>query len=196
MIFFCKFAHDVSSHRFFFCLLLSAFVVNTTEWKAGKLIFTCSFSLLSFFSTRGSLFVQWFVSSISKDIADFYLHFRDGRNKVLLEKTLPYDTRIGNISTSQLEAIEFDKTVDVCILAKNSDGVILNFDESQCTRMPSSFNAIMTKYNRRPSTFFKIFEMDKKNLGRNAIALASSSTKILTNLSLIAIISVSWIFIL
>jgi hypothetical protein len=95
-----------------------------------------------------------------------------------LEKTLAYNTRIGNITS-----------VDVCILAKNSDGVILSFDESQCTRMPSNFNAVMKKYNKRPSTFFKIYEMDKKNLGRNAIALTSGANLILKSLSLITMLT-------
>lgn len=144
-------------------------------------------------STRGSLFVQWFVSSVSKDIADFYLHFRDGKNKILLEKTLAYDARIGNMSSQALEKIDFEKNVDVCILAKNSDGVILNFDESQCTRLPSNFNAVMRKYNKRPSTFFKIYEMDRKNLGRNAIALSSGAKEILKSLPLALLLSLSLI---
>lgn len=146
---------------------------------------------IHFNSTRGSLFIQWFVSSISKDIADFYLHFRDGKNKVLLEKTLAYDARIGNITSPELEGIDFERGVDVCILAKNSNGVILNFDESQCTRIPMNFNGIMKKYNKRPSTFFKIYEMDKKNLGRNAIALKSASTTALNSITLIALLSTS-----
>jgi hypothetical protein len=140
------------------------------------------------YSARGSLFIQWFVSSISKDIADFYLHFRDGKNKILLEKNLAYGTRIGNISSSELAGIDFEQNVDVCILAKNSDGVILSFDERQCTRMPTNFNAIVKKYSKRPSTFFKIFEMDKKNLGRNAIALKSGTETVFKNIPLIALL--------
>lgn len=144
-----------------------------------------------FYSTRGALYIQWFVSSVSKDIADFYLHFRDGKNQILLEKTLAYDTRIGNVSSVELEAIDFGKSVDVCILAKNSDGVILNFNENQCTRMPSNFRDIIKKYNKRPSSYFKIFEMDKKNLGRNAIALKNGASKILTNIQLLIFISLA-----
>lgn len=108
-----------------------------------------------------------------------------------MEKTLAYDARIGNISSGELEAIDFEKNIDVCILAKNSNGVILNFDESQCTRLPANFNAIMKKYIKRPSTFFKIYEMDRKNLGRNAIALASGANGILKSLSLIVLLSIS-----
>ncbi|CRL00177.1 CLUMA_CG013451, isoform A [Clunio marinus] len=145
------------------------------------------------FYTKGSLFIQWFVSSISKDIADFYLHFRDGRNKVLLEKTLAYDTRIGNITSTEMERIEFEKNVDVCILAKNSDGVILHFDESQCARMPSNFNAIMKKYNKRPSTFFKIYEVDRNNLGHNLISIGSGTNKIFGNSPFIVLLSISLI---
>lgn len=157
-------------------------------------MFASFFSSLN--STRDSLFVQWFVSSVSKDIADFYLHFRDGKNKVLLEKTLAYDTRIGNITSVELEGIEFGRGIDVCILAKSSGGVILTFDENQCTQMPTNFNAVMTKYNKRPSTFFKIYEMDKKNLGRNAIALTSSARGILRNLPLMALLSLPLVVLL
>lgn len=97
------------------------------------------------------------------------------------------------MSSQALEKIDFEKNVDVCILAKNSDGVILNFDESQCTRLPSNFNAVMRKYNKRPSTFFKIYEMDRKNLGRNAIALSSGAKEILKSLPLALLLSLSLI---
>ena len=172
MIFSCKFFID-------FCPPL--------EWRGGSRKFIFTFIVCS---TRGSLYIQWFVSAISKDIADFYLHFRDGKNKILLEKTLAYDTRIGNISSTELEEIDFERNVDVCILAKNSNGVILNYDESQCTRMPSNFNAIIKKYNKRPSTFFKIFEMDKKNLGRNAIALTSGARKSFKGFAIIVVLCI------
>jgi hypothetical protein len=119
------------------------------------------------------------------------LYVRDGKNKILLEKDLAYGTRIGNISASELEGIDFGKNVDVCILAKSSDGVILSFDERQCTQMPSNFNEVVKKYAKRPSTFFKIFEMDKKNLGRNAIALKSGAGMILQSLPLVALLLVS-----
>lgn len=152
------------------------------RWKINfhllfSFFFSFDFSLL-LYSTRGSLFIQWFVSSISKDIADFYLHFRDGKSRVLFEKIIAYNTRIVNVTSVEMEEakIDFERSVDVCILAQTSDGVILHFDASQCVRMPSDFNSLMKKYNKRPSTFFKIYEMDKKHLGRNAIALKSAAT--------------------
>ena len=125
---------------------------------------------------------------MSKDIADFYLHLKDDQNKVLYEKTLAYDTRIGNITSEILEKIEFEKKVVLCIFAKNSEEIILTFDENQCIQIPKNFNSVMKKYNKRPSTFFKIFEMDKKNIGRNAIALSSAS-KFSLNLSLATLLS-------
>lgn len=125
---------------------------------------------------------------MSKDIADFYLHLKDEQNKVLYEKTLAYDTRIGNITSETLEKIDFEQKVVLCIFAKNSEEIILTFDENQCIQIPKNFNTVMKKYNKRPSTFFKIFEMDKKNIGRNAIAL-SSATKFFINLPLAALLS-------
>ena len=125
---------------------------------------------------------------MSKDIADFYLHLKDEQNKVLFEKTLAYDTRIGNITSEILEKIDFEKKVVLCIFAKNSEEIILTFDENQCIQIPKNFNTVMKKYNKRPSTFFKIFEMDKKNIGRNAIAL-SSATNFFINLPLTTLLS-------
>lgn len=90
-----------------------------------------------------------------------------------MEKILAYDTRIGNVTSGELEGIDFEQNIDMCILARNSDEVIVSLSDNQCTRIPSDFNGVMRKYNRRPTTIFKIFEMDKKNLGRNAIALKS-----------------------
>lgn len=110
-----------------------------------------------------------------------------------MEKTLAYDARIGNITSRELEGIDFERNVDVCVLAKNSNGVILNFDESQCTRLPASFNAIMKKFIKRPSSFFKIYEMDKKNLARNIIVLASAAQNMFSSLPLIVLLCMSWI---
>lgn len=144
-------------------------------------------------STRGSLFIQWFVSSISKDIADFYLHFRDGKSRVLFEKIVAYNTRIVNVTSVEIEEakIDFERSVDVCILAQTSDGVILHFDTSQCVQMPTNFNSLMKKYNKRPSTFFKIYEMDKTHLGRNAIALKSAATNNFESFKLFYVIALS-----
>jgi hypothetical protein len=133
--------------------------------------------MLFLYSTRGLLFIQWYVSSISKDIADFYLHFRDAKNKILLEKILAYDTRFANVSGVELERIDFQQNVDLCILARNSDYTIVNIENNQCTRMPQNFNSVMKKYSRRPNNVFKVFEMDKKHLGRNAIVHATSGAK-------------------
>lgn len=106
----------------------------------------------------------------------------------MYEKTLAYDTRIGNITSEILDKIDFEKKVVLCIFAKNSEEIILTFDENQCIQIPKNFNTVMKKYNKRPSTFFKIFEMDKKNIGRNAIAL-SSATKFPVNLPLAILLS-------
>lgn len=157
--------------------------------KKLKLIFHSAFSSPPYFhmisiviffflySTRGLLFIQWYVSSISKDIADFYLHFRDGKNKILLEKILAYDTRFANVSGVELERIDFEQNVDLCILARSSDFTVVNIENNQCTRMPQTFNSVMKKFNRRPNSVFKVFEMDKKHLGRNAIVHATSDAK-------------------
>ena len=145
------------------------------------------------FSTKNTLIVQFYVSSITKDIADFYLHLKDAGNKNLIEKNLAYDTRITSIAGSELDAINFSDNVQLCILAKNSDGIILGWFESQCIKLPSSFNAIMKKFNKRPATFFKIFEQDRKNIGKNLIVFNSGSRITISSL-LISIISMRLIY--
>lgn len=172
--------------------------------KKLKLIFHSAFSSLTppffikisivmlslfFYSTRGLLFIQWYVSSISKDIADFYLHFRDGKNKILLEKILAYDTRFANVSSVELERIDFEQNVELCVLARNSDYTIVSMDNNQCTRMPQNFNSVMKKFKRRPNNVFKVFAMDKNHLGRNSIVHATSGAKTYFNFKFIALIA-------
>lgn len=143
---------------------------------------------LFLYSTRGLLFIQWYVSSISKDIADFYLHFRDGKNKNLLEKILAYDTRFANVSSVELERIDFEQNVELCVLARNSDYTIVSIENNQCTKMPQNFNSVMKKFKRRPNSVFKVFEVDKKHLGRNSIVHATSGAKNYYNFTFIALI--------
>lgn len=158
--------------------------INPLLYHAFSLLFS---SFL--YSTRGLLYIQWYVSTISKDIADFYLHFRDDKNKILLEKILAYDTRFANVSGTELAAIEFQQNVELCVLARNSDYTIVNTEDNQCTRMPQNFNSVMKKYNKRPSTIFKVFVMDKNHLGRNTIIHESSGAK--GNFACLIIVSVA-----
>lgn len=133
------------------------------------------------------------MSSITKDIADFYIYLKNGNNKNLIEKTLAYDTRITSIASSELDALNFSDDIQLCILAKNSDGIILGLFESQCIKLPSNFKAVMKKFNKRPSTFFKIFEQDRKNIGKNAIVLSKGPTLVFSSF-LTAIMSMRLIY--
>lgn len=101
------------------------------------------------------------------------------------------------MSSDELTTIDFEQNVDFCILARNSDYTISSIEDNQCTRMPRNFNSVMTKYNRRPNSIFKIFEMDKTHLGRNAIVHQTSGAErsgILDNLVIIGVAAtVTWI---
>lgn len=81
------------------------------------------------------------------------------------------------MSGVELERIDFQQNVDLCVLARTSDYTIVNIENNQCTRMPHDFNSVMKKYNRRPNSVFKVFEMDKKHLGRNLIMHSTSEAK-------------------
>ena len=121
------------------------------------------------------------------------MYLKIDNNKNLIEKTLAYDTRITSFSSSELDALNFSNNIQLCILAKNSDGIILGWFDSQCIKLPSNFNAVMKKFNKRPSTYFKIFEQDRKNIGKNAIVLSVGSTLVF-NSFLTAIISLRFIY--
>lgn len=119
------------------------------------------------------------------------MYLKNGDNKNLLAKILAYDTRITSIASSELDAINFDENIQLCILAKNSDGIVLGL--SQCIKMPINFNAVMKKFNKRPATFFKIFEQDRKNIGKNSIVLSAGSTLFINSI-LTAIITLRLIY--
>lgn len=121
------------------------------------------------------MYIQWIISATNKDISDFYITIRNN-DKIFFETSLPYDTRLANISGSILGKIDFAQNIELCILSKNSENFVLNTFDNQCTKLPKNLNSIMAKYNKRPSSFFKIYEMDKRHMGRNALALNSAST--------------------
>lgn len=131
------------------------------------------------------MYIQWLISATNKDISDFYITIRN-KDKVFYENSLPYDSRLANISGAILGKIDFKQDLELCVLSKNSENFVLNTFDTQCTKMPKNLNSIMTKYNKRPSSFFKIYEMDKRHMGRNALALSDAS-KLSFNTLLIAI---------
>lgn len=138
------------------------------------------------------MWIQWIISATNKDISDFYLTIRNS-DKIYYEESLPYDTRLANISGSILEKFDFSKGLEICVLSKSSENFVLNTFDSQCTKMPKDLNSIIKKYNKRPSSFYKIYEMDKKHLGRNALALSIASMWNISNNFLIAMLSLQFI---
>lgn len=118
-------------------------------------------------STKGILHVTWFVTTPSKDIADFYVNIRDGKSKVLVEHHLAYDTRVVDIRGDAISS-DYQNGLQVCVLAKNSDGTIGSWFDSQCFDLPSDFESVKRKYSQGYHAVYEILSSKKsrKSVGR------------------------------
>lgn len=114
------------------------------------------------FSTKGKLFIQWYVSSPNKDIADFYIIVRNKDNVILFEKFLAYDERSVEIIESELPKNYADH-IEICVLAKNSDGIIRSWFNSQCFDLTSNFENVVRKFNANYNYEYSILSPKKKS---------------------------------
>lgn len=103
----------------------------------------------------------------SKDIADFYVNVRDAKNKILAEHHLAYDTRSIDIKGDDISA-DYENGLQICVLAKNSDGTIGSWFDSQCYNLPTDFESIKRKYAPGYHAVYEILS-SKKNR-RNKLA--------------------------
>lgn len=90
------------------------------------------------FSTKGKLILTWYVVASHKDIADFYINLRDKTNTILVEHHVPYDRRNDEIRGADISA-DFGDPLQLCVQAKNSDGSIGSWFDTQCTDLPHNF---------------------------------------------------------
>ncbi len=129
----------------------------------------------SYHSTRGKLYIQWYVTSPNKDIADFYIIVRNKDNTILFEKFLAYDERSFEITEGELPK-NFNDQIEVCVLAKNSDGVIRSWFNSQCFDLTANFESVVRKFNANYNYEYSIVSPKKKVSGRSNDGLAVRSS--------------------
>lgn len=102
----------------------------------------------------------------NKDIADFYIIVRNKDNTILFEKYLAYDERTVEILEEELPK-NFSDHIEVCVLAKNSDGVIRSWFNSQCFDLMTNFETIVRKFNENYNYEYSIVSPKKKLAGRS-----------------------------
>lgn len=119
--------------------------------------------LISLHSGKGVLHVTWYVTTPNKDIADFYANIRDAKNKVLVEHHLAYDTRKIEIKGDEISS-EYQGQLQLCVLAKNSEGTIGSWFDSQCFDLPSDFENIKRQYSAGYHSVYTILSSKKNRL--------------------------------
>lgn len=124
-------------------------------------------------STKGKLFIQWYVTSPNKDIADFYVNIRNKENKILFENFLAYDERSIEILEEELPK-NFNNHIEVCVLAKDSHGVIRSWFNSQCFDLTDNFQSIVRKFNKNYNYEYSIVSPKKKSSERSSDKFVSS----------------------
>lgn len=129
--------------------------------------------LIAIHSTKGKLFIQWYVTSPNKDIADFYIIVRNKDNTILFEKFLAYDERSVDILEEELPK-NFEAHIEVCVLAKDSDGAIRSWFNSQCFDLTTNFESVVRKYNKNYNYEYSIVSPKKKTSNRSIDAFMSS----------------------
>lgn len=113
------------------------------------------------------------MTSPNKDIADFYILVRDKENTILFEKFLSYDERVVEISEDELPK-SFEDHIEVCVLAKDSDGVIGSWFNSQCFDLTTNFESVVRKYNANYNYEYSIVSPKKKGTSSDELAMRAS----------------------
>lgn len=126
------------------------------------------------FSIRAKLYIQWYVTTPNKDIADFYIIVRNKDNTILFEKHLGYDERSVEILEGELPK-NFNDHIEVCVLAKNSDGLIRSWFNSQCFELTANFETVVRKFNENYNYAYSIVSPKKKMSNRSANDVGRSS---------------------
>lgn len=99
---------------------------------------------------------------ISKDVAGFYVIVRNTDSKILLEHHLSYETRADQIVASDICDGDHCRNLELCVLSKNSHGIISGWFDAQCVYLPNDLPKIMRKYTPSNTQVFIIHSLVKR----------------------------------
>lgn len=117
--------------------------------------------LFLFCSYKGQLVAQWYVTALFEDIADFYVHIRDSGNQLLAERRLSYLERAVQIPGDEISD-NYDGQLELCVLAKRSDGDIRTWFETQCIYLPENLETIKQTYGALRNQPYMIHSLRKR----------------------------------
>lgn len=127
------------------------------------------------------------MTALNKDIADFYVSIQDAKRTPIVEHHLAYNSRTIQIKGDDISN-RFEGQLDLCVLAKNSQGAITSWFDSQCIQLPRDFKAIKAKYWSNNGKAYTIHSVRKHIRARTS---GSESTDDFLNSSGFAIISMN-----
>lgn len=145
-------------------------------------------------SSKGKLFLTWYVVATHKDIADFYINIRDKDNTILIEQHVPYDRRTHEIRGKDISP-DFSDPLQLCVQAKNSDGSIGSWFDTQCQNLPKTFEEVKNRYDENGSGVFTIISSRTQRNKMDAKARSNSGRLLsLSRIIAMVVLSVRFIF--
>lgn len=123
--------------------------------------------------------IQWSITAPNKDIAGFYIIIRNRKNAILLERHVPYDSRVVQLPGSEICDGNCE-LLEMCVMAKNSFGTITEWFDSQCIYLPNDFDRIKKKYNSRYNQMYIIHSI-KKNIKAQMVTNGYHTTNDISN---------------
>ncbi|XP_031640244.1 protein artichoke [Contarinia nasturtii] len=151
------------------------------------------------FFFRGNLSISWSVLQMSKDIAGFHISIRNPSNQIIVEHHLPYDRRMDFIPGNEICQMKCEH-LELCILAKDSQGSINSWFDTQCTLLPNNFEYILEKYSVDSDKVY-VIQTTRKNVKTQDIdehygtkSSSSSSNSILKLCKVLQFILVIWFY--
>lgn len=99
---------------------------------------------------------------VKKDVAGFYVIVRNTDSKILLEHHLSYEYRVDQIIGSDICDGNSCRNLELCVLSKNSHGIINGWFDAQCVYLPNDLPKIMRKYTVRDSQVYVIHSVVKR----------------------------------
>lgn len=125
---------------------------------------------------------------------------RNQKSKIHLEHHISYDKRYDQIMGSDICDEDDCYDLELCVMSKNSNGVINGWFDSQCVYLPSDFDDIKRKYSSRNHQIYILHSIKKNVRARTAAHPSGRHTKAnkqpaIQSNAIIAIFIVSLVFI-
>lgn len=125
--------------------------------------------IIFYTSFQGNLSISWSVLQPIEDIAGFHVSIRNRSNQIIMEHHIPYDYRTDSIIWDEI-CHGNCPNLELCVLSKNSHGLINRWFDTQCIYLPNDLLQIREKYTYNNNQKYVIYSartqsIDKINWG-------------------------------